>query len=404
MSVVKPSFFLRFSLIIGLISFFPACSGSNFLERSFAPDPDLQSSPTPSVSPNSTPTEAQLPPDIPRYPDAKLLKIESGSNDSQGSSRWSSSDPVNLIETFYLRELQAKNWEIVEPFASDQQGSENRLIARRNDLELTVSLTPNQNNTEFTLDYQNATAATSPETNSEPSSLKPTTFTDFAQVPQPLEQYVEDLAQLGVLTPKPDNSEQFSPNQTINRREYARWLFSAYNAMYANTPEKQIRQSYGNSQPIFSDIPASDPDFDIIQGLAEAGFISSSLLGETSSNLFRPDAPVTREDLVTWKVVLDLRKVLPTATIDNVKETWGFQDTAKIDPKAIRALYADFQNGDKANVRRVFGYTTLFQPKKTVTRAEAAAALWYFGFQGEGISATEALQQQNATNSANSNP
>ncbi|MFM6397433.1 MAG: S-layer homology domain-containing protein, partial [Planktothrix sp.] len=36
-------------------------------------------------------------------------------------------------------------------------------------------------------------------------------------------------------------------------------------------------------------------------------------------------------------------------------------------------------------------FTTLFQPKKNVTRAEAAATLWFFGFQGEGISAKDAL-------------
>ncbi|MGB3642768.1 MAG: S-layer homology domain-containing protein, partial [Rivularia sp. (in: cyanobacteria)] len=53
---------------------------------------------------------------------------------------------------------------------------------------------------------------------------------------------------------------------------------------------------------------------------------------------------------------------------------------------------ADYQNGEQSNIRRVFGYTTLFQPKKAVTRAEAAAALWYFGTESEGISAKEALK------------
>jgi hypothetical protein len=83
---------------------------------------------------------------------------------------------------------------------------------------------------------------------------------------------------------------------------------------------------------------------------------------------------------------------LPSANLDAVKQTWGFQDVAKIDPKALRAVLADFQNGEQSNIRRVFGYTTIFQPKKPVTRAEAAAALWYFGTQGEGISAPEALK------------
>jgi hypothetical protein len=146
------------------------------------------------------------------------------------------------------------------------------------------------------------------------------------------------------------------------------------------------------SQPAFPDVPRSDRDFQSIQALAEAGLISSSLTGDTTAALFRPDAPLTRENLILWKVPLDTRQALPTASIDTAKQTWGFQDVGKIDPKALRAVLADFQNGDQSNIRRVFGYTTLFQPKKTVTRGEAAAALWYFGSQGEGLSAKEALQ------------
>jgi hypothetical protein len=116
------------------------------------------------------------------------------------------------------------------------------------------------------------------------------------------------------------------------------------------------------------------------------------LSGDSTTVLFRPDAPLTREQLVLWKVPLDTRQALPTANLDAVKQTWGFQDIGKIDPKALRAVLADFQNGEQSNIRRVFGYTTLFQPKKLVTRAEAAGALWYFGTQGEGVSAVDALK------------
>ncbi|NEQ70571.1 MAG: S-layer homology domain-containing protein, partial [Symploca sp. SIO2D2] len=49
-----------------------------------------------------------------------------------------------------------------------------------------------------------------------------------------------------------------------------------------------------------------------------------------------------------------------------------------------------------ANIRRLLGYTTLFQPKKAVTRAETAAVLWYIGYQGEGISAKE-VQKLNSS-------
>jgi hypothetical protein len=65
----------------------------------------------------------------------------------------------------------------------------------------------------------------------------------------------------------------------------------------------------------------------------------------------------------------------------------------------VRALYADFQNAEQANIRRVFGFTTLFQPKRPVTRAEAATALWYFGFQGDGVSAADAVQGQDTQQS-----
>ena len=104
--------------------------------------------------------------------------------------------------------------------------------------------------------------------------------------------------------------------------------------------------------------------------------------------------------MIAWKVPLDTRQALPNASLEAVKDTWGFQDAGKIDPKALRAILADFQNSDRSNIRRAFGYTTLFQPKKTVTRAEAAAVLWYFGNASEGLSAEEVLQ----INKGNSTP
>ncbi|HEY9906678.1 MAG TPA: S-layer homology domain-containing protein, partial [Thermosynechococcaceae cyanobacterium] len=83
---------------------------------------------------------------------------------------------------------------------------------------------------------------------------------------------------------------------------------------------------------------------------------------------------------------------LPNASLEAVQQTWGFEDTAKIAPRALRAILVDFQNGEQSNVRRAFGYTTIFQPKKSVSRAQAAAALWYFGYQSEGVSAQEVLK------------
>jgi hypothetical protein len=228
-------------------------------------------------------------------------------------------------------------------------------------------------------------------------------FEDLDEVPPQLQQPIESVAALGILTPYTRQANvdvtKFAPNQVITRGEYARWLIAANNRYYADNPGKKIYLATKTSQPAFNDINPSHPDFAAIQSLAEAGLIPSRLTEDSTNLLFRPDAPLTRADLVSWKVPLDTRKSLPKASIQAIEESWGFQDTADIDSSATRALYADFQNGDRSNVRRIFGYTTLFQPKKPVTRAEAAASLWHFGFQGDGITAKEVLASAAKTKS-----
>jgi hypothetical protein len=215
---------------------------------------------------------------------------------------------------------------------------------------------------------------------------------------------VEELAALGVITSDANGTKislgQWEPNKIMTRREYARWLVAANNRIYNNQPGQQVRLATTTDQPAFSDIPVKDPDFGAIQGLAEAGLIPSRLSGDPSIATFNPDAPVTREQLILWKVPLDTRQSLPTTSVELIQQTWGFQDAARIDPLALRAVAMDFQNGSLANIRRVFGFTTLFQPQRPVTRAEAAAALWYFGSQGRGISAKDAQQTsgRSATN------
>ncbi|WP_287273248.1 MULTISPECIES: S-layer homology domain-containing protein [unclassified Okeania] len=219
-------------------------------------------------------------------------------------------------------------------------------------------------------------------------------------VPSGLRQYVADLSKLGVFQqPQPQNQDNpdtttllVDPQNIVTRREYVRWLVNTNNKIFTNNSAKQIRLALLNETPIFEDVPKTDPDFAVIQGLAEAGLIPSPLSGDTNVVKFRPNDFLTREDLILWKVPLDFRKALPEATIEKVKEAWDFQDASRIDPAALRAVLADAQN-DFSNIRRVFGYTKLFRPDKTVSRAEAAAVLWYFGDAKEGISAQMALPQ-----------
>ena len=222
-------------------------------------------------------------------------------------------------------------------------------------------------------------------------------------VSEPLIEPLETVAALGILSPytQEGNTEvsRFAPNAIITRGEYARWLIAANNRYHEGDPGKKIHVASSTEDLAFQDIKTDHPDFGAIQGLAEAGLVPSRLTQDSTKLLFRPDAPLTREDLLTWKVPLDTRQALPKASIEAIEESWGFQDAANIDSTAVRALYADYQNGDRSNVRRIFGFTTLFQGKKPVTRAEAAASLWYFGFQGDGITAQEILESETDTES-----
>lgn len=204
-------------------------------------------------------------------------------------------------------------------------------------------------------------------------------------IPSELQPYWQDWTTLGSL------SELNAPDRPVTRRQFARWLVQANNQLFANRPAWQVRSATASSPPAFADLPASDRDFASIQGLAEAGIIPSSLTGNATAKTFDPDAPLTREILVLWKVPLDLRQPLAPATVESVQKAWGFMDSTKVDAQALRAIAADRTNGELSNIRRVFGFTTLLQPKKPVTQAEAAAALWYFGPEGQGITAKDLL-------------
>ncbi len=425
-------------LAVCLLAAVTACANSpnsKALEEALAADPKLKQNPVVFSSPPpataiETKSTAKLPPDfpteIPLYPNAQLIEV-SGETDPSPKNvrlRWESTDPVNSVQNFYSTEFGRRNWEIVSRPTAEGQGS---LVATRDNLRVTVSLSPTQKvggSTEFAIDYSkdipensatfqpnNSESSASPTPTLSPSNSEGTTPGSSAspksakvseqegQIPQQLRQYVADLTQLEVLKVRSTDSANLEtastlpkPNKIVTRREYARWLVAANNQIYASRQAKQIRLAVDSSEPAFSDLPKTDPDFSAIQGLAEAGVIPSSLSGETKDVKFRPDAPLTRETMILWKVPLDTRQVLPTANIEGVKEKWGFQDASKIDSQASRAILADFNNGDLANIRRVFGFTTLFQPKKSVTRAEAAASLWYFGVQDQGLSAKDALQ------------
>ncbi|MFB6275691.1 MAG: S-layer homology domain-containing protein [Halothece sp.] len=415
--------------------------GKNFEQR-LAPDPKLKEGENSSNSSNSesntqvqdsessnqvkteenqtSPTfniSDKLPEKIPVYPEAELVNQNINSENTSGTLELTSTDSRNSIKSFYEQKLTQENWNIVTPFSETSEGNEQLKARSRNNnsqdtspsLELIVVISDatgnNNNNSNISIQYQPFSEnnqesqenqdKTTAENQSSPTQTR-TQFTDLDQTPDSIQPYVRDVAQLGILTPIETNNEKvaesnrFAPNKVITRRTFARWLFQAHNRFY-DSPSQQIRAVKQASTPAFQDIPPSDPDFPIIQGLAEAGIIPSRLTGNTTVTSFRPDAPLTRETLLLWKVPLDIRGSLPSADVSTVKETWGFQDAGKIEANALGAVVADFSNGKQSNFRRIYGYTQLFQPNKAVTRAQAATALWLFGEQGKAISAKQLI-------------
>ncbi len=231
----------------------------------------------------------------------------------------------------------------------------------------------------------------------------------LAEVPADLKPYVQDWQALELVAKAAAGNTglaevPFKPNQAITRAEYAHWLLTANNEFYADQSTKRIRPGSTGSTPAFQDVPTTHPYYPAIQGLAEAGIIPSALTGNSTAVTFRPNDPLTRENLVLWKVPLDVRAPLPAATPEAVKGIWGFQDASQIEPLALRAVLADRQTGDFANILRAFGFTTLFQPKKAVSQAEAAAALWRFGTQTEGISAADVRRRRQSPTTESESP
>lgn len=430
-------------LLLSLTLPIGACTN---LEQALAPDPLLQNgSPNLSgISNGNSPAitvslPADFPAEIPQYPGATLQAVNTPaagvSLETETSTQWFTTDTVEQVQQFYQQRFQSEGWQV------QNNTSPGKISASREGVTVTVAIappsagavTPSPSPTSFTLSYSRNPTATQPSPQTNPTAVQPddpsfigpvlppgqaaqpspapTTPTaggspiaseDVQQAPPQLQQYITDLQALGALPLTPSGGKaadgNFQPNKEITRREFARWLATANNLVFANRPANQVRLGTASSQPAFQDVPPSDPDFAVIQGLAEAGIIPSPLSGDTGSGIFQPDASLARQTLVLWKVPLDVRRSLPNATVDGVQQTWGFQDANQINPRALRAVQADYQNGEQSNIRRAFGFTTLFQPGRAVSRAEAAAALWFFGIQGDGLSAKDALQTNRQPN------
>ncbi|CAI5461812.1 unnamed protein product [Closterium sp. Yama58-4] len=180
-----------------------------------------------------------------------------------------------------------------------------------------------------------------------------------------------------------------------SRREFARWLVHASNTLSRAASDRIYPAMYvdGATALAFDDVPADDPDFPYIQGLAEAGLISSKLshadLGcpraaaaarrrgcsAGASAAFRPDCALTRQDLISWKLSLDYHNMMPLQPKEDVVAAVGFIDAERVDEDALPAIAQDVLRGDRSIIAAAFGFTRRFDPHKPVTRGQAAVAL-----------------------------
>ncbi|MDX1977671.1 MAG: hypothetical protein SFT94_08355 [Pseudanabaenaceae cyanobacterium bins.68] len=318
---------------------------------------------------------AGFPRDLPIPPTAKLVEAIAPEQGNFGMGRWQVSAPREQVWQFYG---QAKS---VQP---------SPLVLTKNLFKITLTVEAvNADQSELFIHYQPLTPADPPpepgNVSSEPFSGQ---FTDLDQAPLLLQPYLKDLNRLGMLDPLEPGL--FAPNRPISRRVFARWLFRVNNLFYSDRLARQIQAALPDQAPSFIDLGSSDPDFAIIQGLANGGLIGSA--DPKLPNRFAPGSTISREQALIWKVPFDYPQLPGAASLAAVQKAWGFSD--RLSSKGLQVVLADAQGGDLANIRRAFGFIRVLQPTKPLTRAEAAAILWHFGGASDGINAQAVIRRQ----------
>jgi hypothetical protein len=105
---------------------------------------------------------------------------------------------------------------------------------------------------------------------------------------------------------------------------------------------------------------------------------------------FKPDKPLTREELIAIKCGLDQGGVrFRDRDHERVELMWHWTDTRKISRQHLDAIYSEYFNEAK-NVSRTFGAIKMLRPQQAVTRGEAAICIWRIGDGSEGVTAAEA--------------
>lgn len=213
-------------------------------------------------------------------------------------------------------------------------------------------------------------------------------FSDLEDIPGA--DMIEELTNIGVFEPQ-GPKDTFRPLEPLTRAEYITWLFKAYNQM---RPEKERIRLAPEAEPFFSDTSADHPAYKYIQAMANTGY--SIGYGD---GIFKPDQPITREEMIAIKVGLDHdAKTLPVDRFDytQVAQKWGFGDAKDIDKQFVAYVHKDsYDVGERGgNIVRAFGKTSSFKPKEPVLRYQAAATLWQMGWNFKRINAAQVAQSK----------
>lgn len=173
---------------------------------------------------------------------------------------------------------------------------------------------------------------------------------------------IKDLVALDVFE-LPDG--KFEPYRNVTRAEFVKDLYQAYNAFVKYGGKGEAILYAPNADPFFSDLPKDHDGYKYAQALANAG-ISVGYPDGT----FKPDQPITREEMIGIKVGVDRGPKNPTKYfyIDN------FSDHKQVDKN-----FTGYVNSGDYLIEQTFGKVKSLKPKATLLHYEEAAALWTFG-------------------------
>ncbi|MGF1600926.1 MAG: hypothetical protein GFH24_608378n30 [Chloroflexi bacterium AL-N5] len=185
---------------------------------------------------------------------------------------------------------------------------------------------------------------------------KPSELTDLTDVPT--QAFIVDLNKLGVFE---KTKGTFKPYEPITRGEYLIWMFKANNAIARD--DKQLRFD-PTFDPGFTDITPEHPAYKYVQAFANGGYTVGY-----EDKTFRPDQPLTREEMIALKVGLDSGEAI--APLKD-RRALTYADADQVDSKYTGYIRQDISF---KNAARAFGAVKDLKPKQGVKRYEAAATL-----------------------------